>query len=164
METSLISFPYKSLAPGTSELRLILVEPGDFEEPIRCQLQHVELDRKPDYEAVSYVWGSRSDQESISLNRLRFPVTTNLSIALRYLRRQHEPRTLWIDALCINQADTSERSEQVARMGDIYRQATKVVLWVGEDVMDPTWRGSMSASQIFSQLRDQLYVYDTEDY
>ena len=150
MENSLQSFPYKSLAKGTSEIRLMILEPGDFEEPVRSHLQLVKLDHRPDYEALSYVWGSCNDRKSISLNGMEFAVTANLFIALRYLRRQDKPRTVWVDAVCINQADASERGGQVARMGDIYRQATKVVIWVGEDIMDPTWNGVLCVRAKYS--------------
>lgn len=43
---------------------------------------------------------------------------------------------LWIDALCINQDDNAERSSQVQFMRDIYRSATTVRIWFGEE--DPT--------------------------
>jgi len=58
-------------------------------------------------------------------------VTCNLATALVDLRSSTEPRVLWIDALCINQEDMQERSSQVARMANIYRQAKQVVVWLG---------------------------------
>jgi hypothetical protein len=45
---------------------------------------------------------------------------------------------LWIDALCINQDDMMERNHQVARMGDIYRNATRVIVWLGRERLDKT--------------------------
>jgi len=38
----------------------------------------------------------------------------------------------WYDALCINQADTGERGQQVLRMAQIYSKATRVLVWLGE--------------------------------
>jgi hypothetical protein len=43
------------------------------------------------------------------------------------------PRRIWIDAVCINQQDLRERSQQVSIMRDIYRSARDVVVWLGED-------------------------------
>ncbi|KAK0641891.1 heterokaryon incompatibility protein-domain-containing protein [Cercophora newfieldiana] len=40
---------------------------------------------------------------------------------------------LWVDALCINQADIPERNKQVKRMAQIYRRARKVVAWLGPE-------------------------------
>jgi hypothetical protein len=64
------------------------------------------------------------------------PTTTigiahNLAIALRHLRHAKKPRILWIDALCINQDDVSERSAEVLEMGSIYSNARQVIVWLG---------------------------------
>ena len=45
---------------------------------------------------------------------------------------------IWIDALCINQNDPIERGQQVGMMGDIFKQAKRVVIWLGsEDAFMP---------------------------
>jgi hypothetical protein len=41
---------------------------------------------------------------------------------------------LWIDALCIDQANTHERQHQVQQMGQIYAKAKEVVVWLGKSV------------------------------
>ncbi|KAM6513796.1 hypothetical protein FALCPG4_015009 [Fusarium falciforme] len=38
---------------------------------------------------------------------------------------------LWIDALCINQNDERERSQQVSMMDEIYSRASRVLIWLG---------------------------------
>ncbi|KAI3585791.1 heterokaryon incompatibility protein-domain-containing protein [Fusarium oxysporum f. sp. albedinis] len=38
---------------------------------------------------------------------------------------------LWVDALCIDQTNIKERGHQVNRMGEIYKKADKVVVWLG---------------------------------
>jgi hypothetical protein len=40
---------------------------------------------------------------------------------------------MWIDAICINQTDLVERSKQVQHMADIYKLASRVVIWLGEE-------------------------------
>lgn len=57
---------------------------------------------------------------------------------LQYLRPQRGYRTVWIDAICINQANTHERNEQVQMMGQIYSQCNQVFLWLGADLVRPT--------------------------
>jgi hypothetical protein len=42
---------------------------------------------------------------------------------------------LWIDAICINQANTAERNHQVNLMRSVYAQASIVLVWLGE--VDP---------------------------
>ncbi|RYP69863.1 hypothetical protein DL769_005156 [Monosporascus sp. CRB-8-3] len=152
MESFGESFPYRSLVTGSSLMRVVSVEPGSIDEPVQCKLQYVNLDERPEYEALSYVWGDPNVTVPITLDGIRFPVTTNLHLALRYLRREDTRRTLWVDAICINQTDIAERNEQVMRMRDIYKYATKVVIWVGEDCTNPPFGGSMAAEQIFTQL------------
>jgi hypothetical protein len=58
-------------------------------------------------------------------------VTPNCESALRHLRLKKKPRTLWIDALCINQSSNAEKSRQVPLMGDIYESASRVLIWLG---------------------------------
>ncbi|KAK4209831.1 heterokaryon incompatibility protein-domain-containing protein [Rhypophila decipiens] len=58
-------------------------------------------------------------------------VTTNLELALRHLRRAKGIRTLWIDALCINQADGEEKLMHIQRMDAIYANAWEVIVWLG---------------------------------
>lgn len=91
---------------------------------------------EPSYEALSYVWGSLKltvtayvVHEDTSTTTLQ--IGQNLATALRHLRYSDRPRVLWVDAICINQKDPSERSEQVLRMGLIYGLASRVIVWFG---------------------------------
>jgi hypothetical protein len=102
-------------------------------------------DFQPRYEALSYTWGSMENPETVfmetslcaSLENGAIPATLqvgqNLASALRHLRYSHRSRKLWIDALCINQSDDTERGEQVKRMACIYKLANRVVVWLGPE-------------------------------
>ncbi|KAJ8120483.1 hypothetical protein ONZ43_g2817 [Nemania bipapillata] len=57
----------------------------------------------------------------------------NLAIILDHLRHENKPRILWVDALCINQGDSNDRSEQVKRMGPNYENARRTIVWLGPD-------------------------------
>ena len=54
------------------------------------------------------------------------PITENCAAAIRALMPMGV-RHLWIDAVCINQSDTSDKESQVPLMGEIYSQASLVV-------------------------------------
>ncbi|KAF2180493.1 hypothetical protein K469DRAFT_514097, partial [Zopfia rhizophila CBS 207.26] len=56
-------------------------------------------------------------------------VPETICIALKHLRSSAGTRTLWINAICINLEEVSERSERIKRMGDIYTFAHRVVVW-----------------------------------
>lgn len=43
---------------------------------------------------------------------------------------------IWIDALCINQVDGSEKKEQIRHMGKLYEQASCVHTWLGPSFPD----------------------------
>ena len=81
-----------------------------------------ELPSDEHYDALSYVWGS--DDKPNTLNMLddetKLPITNSLYRALQRFRRTDKRRNLWVDAVCINQADNVEKSVQVAMMGRIY--------------------------------------------
>lgn len=53
---------------------------------------------------------------------------------------------LWIDAICINQYDLAERSEEVGKMAHIYSHASRVVVWLGEE--------SETSALAFRTIRD----------
>ena len=62
---------------------------------------------------------------------MKLHVTPNLHSALEQLRLPDQSRVLWIDAICINQGDTSERNQQVSYMAEIYQKAAHVCIWLG---------------------------------
>jgi hypothetical protein len=134
MESSASSFQCRSLDPESDAIRVVTLEPGAFDSPICCTLQHVDLNNNTHYEALSYVWGDASITLPIHLETdASFPVTKNLERVLRYLRLEDSPRVLWIDALSIDQQNVPERNEQVQKMKRIYESASKVLLWIGEE-------------------------------
>lgn len=55
----------------------------------------------------------------------------NLYHALLQVRLANAYLSLWIDALCINQANVDERKSQRQLMGQIYRSSRKVIVWLG---------------------------------
>lgn len=140
-------------------IRLLELLPGAFTDPICAKLAPVELgpQQTPSYHALSYAWGSPIlDHDIRILSGSSFqllPVTKNLHTALKHLRRLSASRTLWIDAVCINQSDTEERSQQVARMADVYRSAEKVVVWLG-----PKGNGSDLALAAMTTTASKLQV------
>lgn len=87
-----------------------------------------------DYFALSYTWGSPENKATILLDGHEFKVTRNLEDALRSLRDCKvlpEQGLLWVDALCINQDDLSERASEVQRMQSIYVSAVDSIVYLG---------------------------------
>lgn len=113
------------------QIRLLELQPGSWDAQIVCQLVVVGLGEKPKYRAISYVWGPRSNMKTITLDGKSFAVTPNLESALRRFRSTNTVQLLWADAICMNQKDEKERNDQVALMGEVYREAQKVLIWLG---------------------------------
>ena len=135
MEESTNHFEYEPLNPLTNEIRLLILQPHSKTAPeaqIHCSIFNVPLNKfnRPRYEALSYVWGDASVTKPILLQGKPFKVTRALWIALRHLRLEDRPRTIWVDAICINQIDIAEREKQVGRMLDIYKNALRGLLWM----------------------------------
>ncbi|RYO20565.1 hypothetical protein AA0111_g10058 [Alternaria arborescens] len=124
---------YDTLPDASDNLRLLIVHAGGVSEPIRCTLRTVSFRDKPSYEALSYTWGDTPTTESIEVDGFDIQVTANLEQALRHLRDVEIDITLWVDAVCINQSDSAEKSHQVAFMGKIYRDCAQVRIWLGCD-------------------------------
>ncbi|KAK4108984.1 HET-domain-containing protein, partial [Canariomyces notabilis] len=87
------------------------------------------------YEAISYVWGDETFPQPILVNGRFLAIRRNLHNALYHLRHPRESgrrRTLWVDALCINQSDMHERNHQISLMRNIFSNARQVIAWLGE--------------------------------
>ncbi|KIM94077.1 hypothetical protein OIDMADRAFT_136612, partial [Oidiodendron maius Zn] len=100
---------------------------------VKCRLIHSNSISQLLYVALSYVWGGSGAPATIELEGRSFTVTPNLYSALKNLRHRSQNRYLWVDAICINQADMEERNHQVSQMCFIYEQAAAVLMWLGED-------------------------------
>lgn len=104
-----------------------------------------------DYIAVSYAWGKDPTYtHKVICDGEILPITLNVDRMLRDLRRFDCERRLWIDALCLNQADPDEKAKQIPRMRSIYEKATKVYIW-----LDPTKiiKDTEPCDHIFDLLR-----------
>lgn len=122
--------PHVPLRNG--EFRLLMLYPGEQSDPLRCSFHTAPIGDPPEYTALSYVWGTSENQSPIVVDNNKFQIGENLHAALRELRSPVDSKLVWADALCINQADGEEKGVCVQMMGDIYKNATVTVIWLGE--------------------------------
>lgn len=122
---------YQPLDASNKNIRVLKISPAQsVEAELTCTLHTVYLSDVR-FAAVSYVWGTSGRTRLMKLNGHTVPIGRNAHAALRHIRHMVDIEYVWIDSLCINQADTDERGEQVALMGDIYSKAEPVYLWTG---------------------------------
>ncbi|KAI1461353.1 heterokaryon incompatibility protein-domain-containing protein [Annulohypoxylon moriforme] len=98
-------------------------------------MEHIPLDSEPKYYALSYVWGDSREFRTIELDGQPFKITKNLHEALHQFRQLTDPEYIkdyfWVDAICIDQTDHDEKSQEVPRMSEIYRVCLQVLIWLG---------------------------------
>jgi hypothetical protein len=122
-------YVYAPLTSATS-VRYVKLRPGVGR--IRCEIFEARTDAAVAYTALSYAWGSDANPRTIRCSGTHYlTVGSNLYQALWHIRHPSETRTLWIDAICINQSDIAERNHQVAQMTKIYTQAERLIIWLG---------------------------------
>jgi hypothetical protein len=146
-ETVFSHAPLDLAKPDT--IRLIEVLPRLLEDgTVQCRLTHATTDAR--YSCLSYVWGPEDVEYTIYINDLPFKVRKNLfrfllkassnlpvrtggfpeNVSLRAARK-----ALWVDALCIDQQNTSERNHQVQQMGQIYMRSQRTIAWLGDEAL-----------------------------
>ena len=125
--------------PSSRSIRVLHLEPSqDRLAPLRCSLKAVSLDDYPkwdaDYTALSYSWDAQRPSCKIECDGGNLLITSNCDAAIRELRDSTNTKILWIDSICIDQSSEciQERNSQVALMGEIYKSAAKVAVWLGE--------------------------------
>ncbi|KAH0496270.1 hypothetical protein TgHK011_003641 [Trichoderma gracile] len=131
-------YVYKPIK-GTKSVRFLILQPGSGSDPLVGGLQLGSLDpadaaELPPYEAISYVWGTSDRLFTLLCDGAVLPLTQSIRDALVRVRLPDRARRLWADQICINQDDVAERSQQVKLMNAVYKNASKVLVWLGRDV------------------------------
>jgi hypothetical protein len=127
---------YSPLSSAGDSIRLLRLKPAkDKSADIHCELIEYALHDSSAihlYEALSYVWGNSEKKLRVFMHSYSFDVTDNLHAALLELRNHTMERTIWVDAMCIDQKNQEEKELQIQIMARIYGQASIVIVWLGE--------------------------------
>ena len=113
------------------EIRLLELGPASDNKSSTWTMRQVSLHDDPAFVALSYVWGDPNDTTPIECNGHEFLVTKNLKNLLEHFCASLRKIVLWVDALCINQNDLKERSQQVQMMRHIFEKARLTFAWLG---------------------------------
>jgi hypothetical protein len=146
---TVLEFKYPILRNTKTGIRLAHVQPGSGTKAITIDLVEDYVtgsDRTP-YDALSYTWGDGARDKQVFCNGKRLSVTKTLWEALNRFRRPDKVVTLWVDWICVCQERTRERNAQVEMMGEIFKAARKVLVWLGDDYDD-----SRAGMQLAKQL------------
>jgi hypothetical protein len=127
---------YDPLQLKNQEIRLVTLGPApSVNAPPVCRLKVVKLSTQPVFEALSWAWGDARRTQPMTLQGKVWHAPENLVSALKSLRAVNKSKTLWVDALSINQstepAALIERGQQVRLMKYIFSMASHVIIWMG---------------------------------
>jgi hypothetical protein len=148
IDGALEEFNYTALDPARREIRLLSVKGAIFRaDPVDCTLDVFSLDSAPEYTALSYCWGTDPPGKRILCNGKVYMVRPSLEGALKRYRNAASkvgprfihgtPEYLWADAICIDQDNIPEKSNQLPLMQKIYRKANMVFVDLGD--VEPDW-------------------------
>lgn len=155
---------YKELQSSSAQVRLIGLRRDDTNRSgkVSGELTTFSLNDPccPPFTTVSYTWGNGKEyaDEAIQLNGQDIFVLKNVLALLRMLcSAPSEEFNLvdewfWIDSICINQDNLSERSSQVKLMGQIYRQAKATIVWLADECDDTS-----AAIELLIHLADRRH-------
>ena len=154
-EPTATRFIHEPLPDSTTYIRLLEIQGADSDGHLLCLLTAWPVAKTPDYYALSYVlrkhlgyvlstvaysvrytWGSPTPIYWIFINGYKFPAGENCVDALIQAYSTKASRYFWIDALCIDQNTTQEKSDQVGMMGQIYARSKHVLACVGPHTND----------------------------
>lgn len=153
-----LKYTYRPLDDSLRSFRLAILHPGSSLDPLKCSIHQARLDAVPPYHTVSYSWGNASDQANVELDGMNCIVPETAAAALRRIRLPQLTRHVWIDAVCIDQANRREREDQVSIMRKIYSQSCGNIVFLGPSD-DSTASALRSIELITGNIREE-----TDDY
>jgi hypothetical protein len=112
------AYQYRPLK--NDEIRILHIQPGEMKDTIFIELSHEKLDENiSPYHALSWAWGSGPSNNEIRIKDkgskdqtvFTIKIKENLASALRHLRWRHKIKSLWVDAICINQIEQMDETQ-----------------------------------------------------
>lgn len=115
-------------------VRLLELWPGEGLDELEGELHYVSLESQlPPFLAISYVWGYDIKPFVLKTPEGDVGLTASLCFGLRRLRQRKSSVLVWADAICVDQSNEQEKSIQVRLMQDLFKMATEVCAWIGEE-------------------------------
>ena len=124
-------FEHAPLDLGQNSIRLLQVEAANsLDQRISCRLINSTYSGGRPYCALSYTWGDAVDEQYVLVDGKPLRVRKSVFTFLKFAQKNLRNRYMWIDSICIDQQSIAERNHQVGSMGEIYRNASQVYVWL----------------------------------
>jgi len=136
-----VYFEYQALDQANDEIRLLKIDTPTVDDDLICgSLETYSLKDCPAFRALSYEWG-RGEEDPLHLvvngdimetsRRLMLFMECYCDVVNSIGTEANE--YIWIDQICIDQQNTTEKNQQVQIMSEIYSKAMGVIAWFGPD-------------------------------
>ena len=123
------SYKYRSLE-SERHIRLLRLCKQKSPTVPRCELLHFDINTTPPYKALSYTWGRKAPSIPLVVGDKHLLITSAVEEFLTYEWSTFTSKLFWIDAICIDQANNSEKETQIPLMTEIYQSAALVIVWL----------------------------------
>lgn len=127
-----LRYRYKNLQHN--HFRLLRIYPGAENDQLQGLVFTWPLNKRINYNALSYVWGEESQLTRTLFTaegRIKVPQSTHE--ALKKVRHEEDAITVWIDYICINQKDPREKARQIQLLPKIFQNAGSTIALVALD-------------------------------
>ncbi|GAB1312415.1 hypothetical protein MFIFM68171_02625 [Madurella fahalii] len=123
---------YAYKPPAQGDVRLLILHPGDTADLFGALVHH-SLDGIGPFQAVSYTWGNPAHRCALHTPEGVIKISWSLNSVLVGLRHKDEPLVLWVDAVCIDQANGEEKGAQIRLLPRLFQRATRVLACPGPE-------------------------------
>ncbi|KAK1832938.1 heterokaryon incompatibility protein-domain-containing protein [Podospora conica] len=126
-------YKHSPLSDAKSQIRLLRIASRGL-QGIRCTLIGVPLDTWKSYEAISWTWDTPAEQgtNTLLIDGMEFGISPNMYRILSALTPIRGTRLVWIDTICIDQTNSTEKQDQLPLMTKIYASAERVIAFPGD--------------------------------
>ena len=140
-------YEYRPLSREQKETRVLKLLPSEiWDATLKGSLQTRTLEMTAQgiasfiaepFETVSYRWDNFTEispdsmQKHVLVDGYHIDINDNLESFLRHRREPETVVSLWVDAICINQTDLTEKNGQIPLMGIIYNVSRATTIWLG---------------------------------
>ncbi|KAF3057208.1 Heterokaryon incompatibility protein 6, OR allele [Daldinia childiae] len=129
-----VNLPFSHQRIGADHIRLLMLFPGETRSPLTGMIfECSSIEGSGPYRTLSYEWGL---DDTPTRHCLWTPdgflsLCDSLNTALRRLRHKTSSTVLWVDAICINQADEEEKARQIRMLPKLFQTATRTMAFLG---------------------------------
>lgn len=122
-------------------------------DDLECQFLEFSFGEGQEYTVLSYLKRNAPRRGQLLVQNEIIHIDIELCAALTRLRSCTEDLVFWIADVCIDQSNPQERSQQVTRIGDIYRNARELFIWLG-------WERSTEAFSLLADFYEHREDHD----